>query len=299
MWTLGTHKDNKLLAIEVVHFNGCSCIEISNLWNALYRSFNSTQSCQVYISLLEEIPSKEALTWALFSRKELFQAIKKCNNLSSPELDKLSWRHIKMIPQNKDCIFKLIDITDACINLGYWSNYFKTSTMVIIPKPNKLFYDTPKYFCSIVLLNTLGKLFKKMIGERLQFHLISNNFVHQCQLGGLKHRFTTNAGIALTHFIRSEWVKNLSTSTLAFDIAQFFPSLNHQILPLILEKAGFDLKVSSFFKNYLVSRKTIYLWNNFSSPLCNVDVGVGQGSALSPFYLLCIFLQFSTSLKNN
>jgi len=69
---------------------------------------------------------------------------------------------------------------------------------------------------------------------------------------------------------------------LAFDNAQFFPSLNHQILSLILWKAGFNLKVSFFFKNYLVGRKTMYLWNNFSSPLCNVDVGVGQGSAFSP-----------------
>jgi len=37
-----------------------------------------------------------------------------------------------------------------------------------------------------------------------------------------------------------------------------------------------------FFKNCLIGRKTTYLWNNFSSPLCNVDIDVGQGSALSP-----------------
>jgi len=69
---------------------------------------------------------------------------------------------------------------------------------------------------------------------------------------------------------------------LAFDIAQFFPSLNHWLLSLILRKAGFDPKVNYFFSNYLVERKTWYLWNNFSSPFFNIDVGVGQGSALSP-----------------
>ena len=50
---------------------------------------------------------------------------------------------------------------------------------------------------------------------------------------------------------------------LALNIAQFFPSLNHYLLPLILDKASFDPKVSSFFQNYLVGRKTKYLWNNF------------------------------------
>ena len=99
--------------------------------------------------------------------------------------------------------------------------------MVIIPKPNKSAYDSPKVYHPIVLLNMIGKLFEKMIGECLQFHTIANNFVHQSQLKGLKQRSTTDAGAILTHTIWSGWVKNLVTSTLAFNIAQFFPSLNH------------------------------------------------------------------------
>ena len=84
------------------------------------------------------------------------------------------------------------------------------------------------------------------------------------------------------HIIRSGWIKNLSTTTLAFDISQFFPILNHCILTLILEKVGLDPKVTVFFTDYLVRRKTNYVWNNFSSPMYEVNVGVGQGSALSP-----------------
>ena len=91
-----------------------------------------------------------------------------------------------------------------------------------------------------------------------------------------------DVGVALTHIICSGWAKNLTTSTLAFNIAQFFPSLNHQLLPLILDKARLDRKISTFFKNYLVERKTKYLWNNFISPFFNVNIGVSQGSALSP-----------------
>ena len=110
-----------------------------------------------------------------------------------------------------------------------------------------------------------------------------------------------DTGVALTYFIRLEWIKNLTISTLAFNIAQFFPSLNHQILSLILEKAGFDIKVSNFFKNYLIGRKTTYLWNNFSSSLHNIDVGIGQSSALSillALYLSSIFYILEKQLKN-
>ena len=86
-----------------------------------------------------------------------------------------------------------------------------------------------------------------------------------------------------------QWVKNLTTSTLAFDITQFFPSLNHQLLSLILDKASLNQKISAFFKNYLIGRKTKYLWNRFLSPFCNVDIGVGQGSALSPILSVLYF----------
>ena len=110
-----------------------------------------------------------------------------------------------------------------------------------------------------------------------------------------------DAGIALTHIIHLGWAKNLTTSTLVFDIVQFLSSLNYQLLPLILDKAGLDQKISMFFKNYLVGRKTKYLWNNFISPFLNVNVGVGQESALSSIlsalYLLPVFHSFENHLK--
>jgi len=54
------------------------------------------------------------------------------------------------------------------------------------------------------------------------------------------------------------------------------------MLILSLTKAGLDPKVTSFFENFLVKRRTNYTWNEFSSPMFEVNVGVGQGSALSP-----------------
>ena len=142
-------------------------------------------------------------------------------------------------------------------------------------------YDHPKAFRPIVLLNTLGKLIEKVVAERLQFIVASNNFIYPSQLGSLKSKSTADAGIALTHIVCLGWAKGRSTSSLAFDISQFFLSLNHNLLVLILEKAGLNPKVMAFFVNYLIQRSTNYLWNNLSSPMFDVNVGVGQGSALS------------------
>ena len=208
------------------------------------------------------------------------------------------WSHLKLILQNNECLINIIRIANSCIDLGYWPSHFKKSTTVVIPKPNKTSYNNPKSFRPIVLLNTVGKLIEKVIGNRLQFHVALNSFIHPSQLGSLKFKSMTDAGVALTHIIHSGWVKNLSTSTLVFDIAQFFPSLNHHFLTLILRKVGFDFHIANFFLNYLIGRKTNYFWNGFTSPSLDVNVGVGQGLALSPILSALYLSSFLYILEN-
>jgi len=98
--------------------------------------------------------------------------------------------HLKCIINNEAYLSDIINIANACFELGSWPLYFKPSIMIIISKPNKESYNSSKMFCQIVLLNTLEKLIKKVIEEHLQFQLISNDFIHPCQLGGLKQRST-------------------------------------------------------------------------------------------------------------
>jgi len=134
---------------------------------------------------------KEKFRWALI----------KCNNSSVPGPDKLTWQYLKTILKQDVCLSYIINIADVCIDLEHWPSHFKCFSMVIIPKPNKPAYDHPKSFHPIILLNTIGKLIEKVITERLQFHIIRNNFIYLSQLGSLKFKSTTDAGIALTHVI--------------------------------------------------------------------------------------------------
>ena len=64
----------------------------------------------------------------------------------------------------------------------------------------------------------------------------------------------------------------------------------------------FDHKISKFFSNNLVNRKTLYSWNNFSSSFYVIRVGVSQELALFPIlstlYLSLIFHILENHLKN-
>ena len=149
-------------------------------------------------------------------------------------------------------------------------------------------------FSSIQLANSL----KKSLVIAFSF-MASNDFIYLCQLGGLKFKSTIDVGVTLTHIIHSGWVKNLSTSTLAFDIAQFFSLLNHCLLTCIIKKARFNNRIVLFFSNYLVDRRTNYSWNNFMSPVFDVNVGMGQNSALSPILSALYFLLLIYILENH
>jgi len=155
----------KLLAIEAIQYNKQPCIKIEDLWKALHQTqtFNSAQSQWVDISLLEKLPFKPYSIWNLFSREKFMMAISKCNNSSASGLDRILWRHLKLIFKDNKCL-------ENIINIGHWLLHFKVSSSIIIPKLNKVTYNSPKSFCPIILLNTLGKLMKKVIGRWLQFH---------------------------------------------------------------------------------------------------------------------------------
>jgi len=121
----------------------------------------------VDIDVLDEIINKPTSPWPPFLKEEFKIAIANCNNASTPGPDKLSWSHLKIIFKDDKCLNSIICIANACIELEYWPSYFKRSTTVVIPKPNKKLYDTLKSFKPNVLLNTMGKLIEKVIRERL------------------------------------------------------------------------------------------------------------------------------------
>ena len=68
----------------------------------------------------------------------------------------------------------------------------------------------------------------------------------------------------------------------AFDLAQYFPLLQHGVIITLLKCMGFAMQVCDFFADYLVGHSTRYAWEGELSPLFETSVGVGQGSALSP-----------------
>ena len=111
---------------------------------------------------MNEILLKLTIEWLPFSKEEFKNAIYNCNNSSSLRSDYILYKYLKVVIENNKCLHK------------------------IISKPNKIAYNSSKMFHPIILLNTLKKLIKKVIGKKLQYQPIILNFVHSYQLENLK-----------------------------------------------------------------------------------------------------------------
>jgi hypothetical protein len=113
------------------------------------------------------------------------------------------------------------------------------------------------------------------LSNRLQFEAAEHGVLHPNQFGGVFQNSAEDAGCFLTHIVQAGWRAKLKTSMVAFDLAQFFPSINHDILLSILDKQGFTPEVVAFFKSYLVNQFTCYAWDNDLSLDFPLSVGVG------------------------
>ncbi|PPQ94558.1 hypothetical protein CVT25_012311, partial [Psilocybe cyanescens] len=252
-------QQRKLPPCEAIQYQGQSCHALPQLWDALHNTYNSASDRAFDIDVLNSIPDMPVRGWVPFSALEMREALASCSNVSAPGPDHIKWSHLKMLMRGPTYVFTvLLALANACLRVGHWPKHFKESPC----RP-------------IVLLNTVGKLIEKMLSNRIQFDGVASDVFHPNQIGGIRQQSTEDAGLILTHM-------GLKTSVIAFDVAQFFPSLNHEVLMAILRNLGCSNNVVKFFSHYLVSCSTQYAWGDFISDLRQADVGVGQGSALSP-----------------
>jgi len=92
------------------------------------------QDYYINFDALNKVSNKHPTEWVSFLREEFISAIAKCNNSLTPGLDKIFWKHLKYIVKDKSCLGKVINIANACFELGHWPSHFKISTSIIIPK---------------------------------------------------------------------------------------------------------------------------------------------------------------------
>ena len=176
---------------------------------------------------------------------------------------------------------RLWPIYKAIMEKGWYYAPWKAFTTIVLRKPGKPRYDTPKAYRPIALLNTLSKVLTSIVAEQLMYYSEKHQLLPVQHYGGCPARTTTDAMHALTYKIKDAWRKKKVVSVLFLDIEGAFPNVVNNKLLQNMKRRRVPTKLIQFTENLLRNRTTKLKFDDFTSDDIPIDNGIGQGDPLS------------------
>src|SRR5882757_7051249 len=105
---------------------------------------------------------------------------------------------------------------------------------MVIPKPGKKDYTTPRAYRPIALLECFGKLIEKLVAKHLTFLGGKFNLISPNQFGGRSNTSTVDTGLSLVHDIQSAWHNGKILLTLMCDFKGYYDHIGHKALICML-----------------------------------------------------------------
>ena len=173
---------------------------------------------------------------------------------------------------------------------GIFPNELAISTVKLLPKSGDL--SNPGNWRPISMTNVFSKILEKLVHKQMLGYLIDIDFLDKSQFGFLPGKSTHEAIFRTVQHIYSAINCNKMTGLLLLDMAKAFNCIEHNILFLKMENAGFGQPVIEWFKSYLNRFQRVRMDDKLSS-VVPVKNGIAQGTVLGPilfiFYINNIF----------
>jgi len=187
-----------------------------------------------------------------------------------------------VLTKNADLIVdRMLPIYKAMLKKSLTYKPWKEFVTVVLRKPGKPRYDTPKAYRPITLLNTMWKVITAIIANHITYITEKHQLLPANHFGRRPGRTTTDAMHLLTNRIKAAWRAGKVTSVLFLDIEGAFPNANPEKLVHNLRKRRIPTKYAKFVQAMLRERITTLRFNGYVSDHLPIDNGIGQGDPLS------------------
>jgi hypothetical protein len=91
-----------------------------------------------------------------------------------------------------------------------------------------------------------------------------------------------DAGLCLTHDIKTAHALRGVCGSLLFNIQGFFDNVDHGRLTTLIESLGFAPEICRWAKSFLKDRSICLCFNSYTSDKIDLEMGTPQGSPVSP-----------------
>ena len=181
----------------------------------------------------------------------------------------------------------LLSILNGALQCSYFPAQWRHAKVKVIPKSNKDNYLLLNSYRPISIVNTLSKVFEKILLSRLSWLAKSNNWFNDNQHGFREAKSTESAAHQLVSFIEDGFAKGISTAAAFIDIQSAFDKASHPAILAALRKKGCPIYLVNIIASFLSQRKAT-LCNESTSVTVDLVTGCPQGSVLSSFLWLVL-----------
>ena len=178
-------------------------------------------------------------------------------------------------------ITRLWAIYTAIMEKDLYYTPWKEFITIVLRKPGKPRYDTPKAYRPIALLNTIVKVLTSIIAEQITYYSEKHQLLPAQHYGGRPARTTMDAMHTLIYKIKDAWRKKQVVSVLFLDIEGAFPNAVNEKLLRNMRRRRVPEKLVKFTGNLLQNRSTRLKFDDYISEDIPIGNGIGQGDPLS------------------